>query len=73
MTNGNLWACPRGCDAIMEFIGIINGFDASMCCELYECPSCGEQVARNCFTCIDDGDPEPDYDQWREDDEGEKP
>ena len=42
--------CPRGCDAVMEYVGIDDGFgdNGELSCDLYECPACGEQVTGDC-------------------------
>lgn len=62
--------CPRGCDAFLEYVGIDDGFGThgDMCCELWECPACGEHVIGDCFSSdvtnfspvdlTDDGDEE---------------
>lgn len=45
-----MMTCPRGCDAIMEYVGIDDGFghDGDLACDVYECPACGEQVIGDC-------------------------
>jgi hypothetical protein len=52
----NIWTCPRGCDAEMEYKGVSDGYGmyGCSCCDVYECPACGEQEVDNCFNCEDD-------------------
>jgi hypothetical protein len=56
MTNVSLWTCPRGCDAVMEYVGVDDGFglNGNLCCDVYECPICGGQERKDCFNCEDD-------------------
>ena len=60
--------CPRGCDALLEYVGIDDGFgdNGDLFCDLWECPACGEQVVGDCSDELSDIFQDYDYDNRNE-------